>query len=116
MDSADAYAQPALLYCMSSAGMAKDHIHGHSTYYHVTIMLHHLFQLYILRLNIVAFFYLHARSLRDLARTSYYKPHHASYWTPSGLKFTWSFTSRLRVLKGCLPVLHKAPIYISDCD
>ena len=63
LDSADAYAQPALLYCMSSAGMAKDHIHGHSTYYHVTIMLHHLFQLYILRLNIVAFFYLHARSL-----------------------------------------------------
>ena len=65
---------------------------------------------------LLALFYLHARSLRALARTSYYKPHHTSYWTPSGLKFTWFFTSRLRVLKGCLPVLHKAPIYISDCD
>eukprot|EP01047_Picozoa_sp_COSAG01_P005480 COSAG01_NODE_188_length_22632_cov_15.284915_7_plen_496_part_00 len=56
LDSADAYDQPALLYRMSSAGMAKDPIHGHSTYYHETIILHRLFQLYILRLNIVGTF------------------------------------------------------------
>ena len=110
MDSADAYDQPALLYRMSSAGMAKDPIHGHSTYYHETIILHRLFQLYILRLNIVGTF-LSTCSFSTRPRT--YKLLQASPYKLLDSKRT---QVHLRVRKGYLSVLHKAPIYLSDCD
>eukprot|EP01047_Picozoa_sp_COSAG01_P001422 COSAG01_NODE_32_length_35644_cov_22.273738_26_plen_152_part_00 len=94
LDSADAYTQPALLYRVSSAGMAKDHPLDHSTYDHFTSYPTPIF--YIPTFG--TFFYLRARL---------YDPH--SYKLLQA-------TLHLIYVSGGLPALHKHLFYSSDCE